>query len=154
MRQIDQYFERYSENHRNSINKTIHWLAVPAIFFSIMGLIWSIPVPQALQFTPYFNWASIAIALALYYYYRLSPVIAFGMLIVTFIMSYLIVQIEQSGAILWLVCLWIFVIAWIFQFIGHKVEGKKPSFFEDIQHLLIGPAWLLHFIYRKLGLKY
>ena len=48
----------------------------------------------------------------------------------------------------------IFVIAWIGQFIGHKIEGKKPSFFEDIQFLLIGPAWLLSFIYNKLGIKY
>ena len=48
----------------------------------------------------------------------------------------------------------IFVIAWIGQFIGHKIEGAKPSFFEDLQYLLIGPAWLLHFIYRKIGISY
>jgi uncharacterized membrane protein YGL010W len=154
MKEIDRYFEHYGESHRNRVNKTIHWLAVPAIFFSMLGLIWSIPVPPSLQFTPYFNWASVAIALVLYYYYRFSPAIAFGMLLVIFIMSYLIVQIEQSGASLWRVCIWLFVIAWAFQFIGHKIERKKPSFLEDIRYLLIGPAWLLHFIYRKLGLKY
>ena len=48
----------------------------------------------------------------------------------------------------------VFILAWIGQFIGHKIEGKKPSFFEDIQFLLIGPAWLLSFIYKKLGIKF
>ena len=48
----------------------------------------------------------------------------------------------------------IFVIAWIGQFIGHKIEGKKPSFLEDLQFLMVGPAWLLSFIYKKVGIKY
>jgi uncharacterized membrane protein YGL010W len=55
---------------------------------------------------------------------------------------------------LWLVSLVIFAVAWIGQFYGHKVEGKKPSFFKDIQFLLIGPAWLMHFVYKKLGIPY
>jgi uncharacterized membrane protein YGL010W len=48
----------------------------------------------------------------------------------------------------------IFVVAWIGQFIGHKIEGKKPSFLQDVQYLLIGPAWLLHFIFKKVGIGY
>ena len=46
------------------------------------------------------------------------------------------------------------MLAWIGQFIGHKIEGEKPSFFEDLQFLLIGPAWLLGAIYQKLGIRY
>jgi uncharacterized membrane protein YGL010W len=56
--------------------------------------------------------------------------------------------------VLWQVCLALFIVAWIFQFIGHKIEGKKPSFFKDLQFLLIGPAWLLSFIYQKVGIRY
>ena len=48
----------------------------------------------------------------------------------------------------------LFVAAWVFQFAGHEVEGRKPSFFKDLQFLLIGPAWLMHFIYRRLGIPY
>jgi uncharacterized membrane protein YGL010W len=55
---------------------------------------------------------------------------------------------------LWAVSLIIFTGAWIGQFVGHKIEGKKPSFFKDLQFLLIGPAWLLSFIYRKIGITY
>jgi uncharacterized membrane protein YGL010W len=61
---------------------------------------------------------------------------------------------QSQIAPLWLVSAIVFVVAWIGQFYGHKVEGKKPSFLKDIQFLLIGPAWLLHFIYRRLGIPY
>ena len=52
------------------------------------------------------------------------------------------------------VCLAVFVLAWAGQFVGHKIEGKKPSFLKDLQFLLVGPMWLMHFIYRKLGIAY
>jgi len=48
----------------------------------------------------------------------------------------------------------IFLVAWVGQFYGHRIEGKKPSFLKDLQFLMIGPAWLLHFIYRKAGIRY
>jgi uncharacterized membrane protein YGL010W len=80
------------------------------------------------------------------------------MLLLIFGMSILIVQLEKveaaGGPALWLVCLVIFVLAWIGQIIGHKIEGKKPSFLEDVKFLLIGPIWLLHFICKKVGLRY
>jgi uncharacterized membrane protein YGL010W len=80
------------------------------------------------------------------------------MIIVTGIYSFIIVRLEYlekaGGMALWQICVIIFVVAWIFQFIGHKIEGKKPSFFKDLQFLLIGPIWLLHFIFKKVGLPY
>ena len=59
--------------------------------------------------------------------------------------------IEIIDPSIWKLSMLIFIFACIGQFIGHKIEGQKPSFFEDIQFLLIGPAWLLSFIYKKLG---
>ena len=80
------------------------------------------------------------------------------MLLAVFVMSMLIVQLEKveanGGPAVWLVCAVIFVLAWIGQFIGHKIEGKKPSFLEDVKFLLIGPIWLLHFICKKIGIRY
>jgi uncharacterized membrane protein YGL010W len=55
---------------------------------------------------------------------------------------------------LWLTALVIFVIAWIGQFAGHALEGKRPSFFKDVQFLLIGPLWLVAAAYRRVGLPY
>lgn len=158
MTKLDQLLTEYGVSHQNSTNKLIHWIAVPSIVFSLLGLIWAIPMPEFMKEYPYFNWASLVIAFSLYYYYKLSPILAFAMIIVTGVFSYFIVQLEYheqaGGTPLWLVCTIIFVVAWIFQFIGHKVEGKKPSFLKDVQFLLIGPIWLLHFVFKKMGLPY
>ena len=93
--------------------------------------------------------------LALGYYVRLSPQLAVGMLLVWLLMAGMLRFVGSYAPLpLWAVCLIIFVLAWIGQFWGHKVEGKKPSFLKDLQFLLIGPLWLLHFIYRRLGWQY
>ncbi|PTT02562.1 hypothetical protein DBR11_04450 [Pedobacter sp. HMWF019] len=159
--QVDVLFDKYAESHQNHSNEIIHWVCVPLIVFSLLGLVWSIPFPHLGflgKYNGYLNWASFLIAFSIYYYYKLSPVMSYLMLILIFIMSMGIVKIEQAqangGPALWLVCAVIFVLAWIGQFIGHKIEGKKPSFLDDVKFLLIGPIWLLHFICKKIGLRY
>ena len=158
MTKLDSLLQEYSTSHLNPTNKLIHWIAVPSIVFSLLGLIWSIPMPAFMANYPYFNWASIVIAFALYYYWQLSAILAFAMVFIIGLFSFAIVQLEYwqqaGGPKLWLVCVVIFVVAWIFQFLGHKIEGKKPSFLKDVQFLLIGPIWLLHFIFKSLGLPY
>jgi uncharacterized membrane protein YGL010W len=150
-RPVDIYFDKYAESHQNHTNELIHWICVPAIVFSLLGLVWSIPFPHIQflgGFNGYFNWASFLIAFAVFYYYKLSPVLSYFMIIV----------LEQwgktGGPALWLSCLVLFVLAWAGQFIGHKIEGKKPSFFDDLKFLLIGPIWLLHFVLIKLKIRY
>jgi uncharacterized membrane protein YGL010W len=159
MRKIDALLSEYGESHRNSTNKAIHWICVPLIFFSIVGLIASIPsggVQKILgEGNPYANWATVVMVLVLVYYITLSIPLTFGMMLFSVLCLFTARIIAQSGAApLWMVCIIIFVLAWIGQFYGHKVEGKKPSFFKDIQFLLIGPAWLMHFIYKRLGIPY
>ena len=160
-RPVDIYFDKYGESHQNHTNELIHWICVPLIVFSLLGLVWQIPFPHLEflgQYNGYFNWASFVIAFAMYYYFTLSPVLFFLMIWVIGLMSYGIVKLEQwqnaGGPAAWLVFAIIFVAAWIGQFIGHKIEGKKPSFLDDVKFLLIGPIWLLHFICKKVGLKY
>lgn len=160
-RPVDILFDKYAESHQNKTNKLIHWICVPLIVFSLLGLIWLIPFPQLSflgQYQTFFNWASFLIAFAMYYYFRLSPVLFFLMVWVIFAMSFGIVQLEmwekEGGPQARIIFAVIFVLAWIGQFIGHKIEGKKPSFLDDVKFLLIGPIWLLHFICKKIGLKY
>lgn len=159
--EVDVLFDQYAESHQNPVNKLIHWICVPAIVFSLLGLVWSIPFPQLGflgMYNGYINWASFLIAFSVYYYYRLSPVMSYLMLLIIFAMSIGIVQLEKweaaGGPALWLVCLVIFALAWVGQFAGHKIEGKKPSFLDDVKFLLIGPIWLLHFVCKKVGLRY
>jgi uncharacterized membrane protein YGL010W len=159
MRKIDALLSEYGESHQNATNKSIHWICVPLIFFSIVGLIASIPasgVQRVLgEGNPYANWAGVVLILVLVYYLSLSIPLSIGMMLFGALCLFLANQISLLNiAPLWLVCVIIFVVAWIGQFYGHKVEGKKPSFLKDIQFLLIGPAWLMHFIYKRLGIPY
>lgn len=159
MRKIDALLSEYGESHQNATNKAIHWVCVPLIFFSLVGLIGSIPSGflQSLfgAGAIFANWAAVLLAVALIYYITLSVPLAIGMLLFGALCLYLIRQIVIADfAPLWAVCIAIFVAAWIGQFYGHKVEGKKPSFFKDVQFLMIGPAWLMHFIYKRLGIPY
>ena len=141
MRKIDELFGRYGESHRNPTNKAIHWICVPLITWSLLAALWA--------WTPLA--ACALIALAIMFYVSLSLSIAIGMLALSgFIMLTLAAVTEHLLAI----AIVVFVIAWIGQFIGHKIEGRKPSFFEDIKFLLIGPAWLLGFAYRRFGITY
>ncbi|GAA4380102.1 DUF962 domain-containing protein [Hymenobacter koreensis] len=146
----------YGESHQNPTNKLVHWVCVPLIMFSLLGLLWCIPVPYAIaRLSPWLNWATLVMLLAVVYYLRLSVPLAIGMVLVSTGIALLLRGIEQQNALpLWALCLIVFVAAWAGQFWGHKVEGKKPSFLKDIQFLLIGPLWLLHFVYRRLGWAY
>ncbi len=141
MRKVDELFERYGESHRNPANKAIHWICVPLITWSVLAALWAWS-PLA---------AYIGIGLALAFYAWLSLAIAMGMLVVVALM---IVPLTLLGTRVLIVAAVVFVLAWIGQFIGHHIEGKKPSFFEDVKFLLIGPAWLLGFVYKRLGIPY
>ena len=153
MRTLQQWLDEYSVSHQNKTNKMVHWVCVPAIMFSLMGLLVSLPFPFV-EKSIVANWAAVVIALALLFYLRLSFNMFLSMAIVMVGMLALNLQILSSGINLPLVSIGIFVAEWMGQFWGHKIEGKKPSFLEDIQFLLIGPAWLMHFIYKKWGWKY
>jgi uncharacterized membrane protein YGL010W len=160
-KQIDLLFDQYSDNYQIHTPKLFHWICIPLILFSILGLVWSIPFPHLDfmgRYNGYVNWASFLIAFSIYYYYKLSPIMSYLMLIFVFILAMGVVQLEQwqanGGPALWLVCAVLFIGSWIVQFIGHKIEGKKPSFLTDVKFLLIGPIWLMHFICLKTGLRY
>lgn len=159
MRKIDLLLEEYGHSHQNHTNKMIHWFCVPAIFFSVVGLVFSIPSGEMLDSLSFLgsfaNWASISLLLILIYYISLSVPLSLGMLFFSALCLALanFLNIAFPGK-LWAISIGIFVIAWIIQFVGHKIEGKKPSFFKDVQFLLIGPAWLMHFVYKKIGIGY
>ncbi len=157
MRKIDHLFSEYAESHQNPTNKTIHWICVPLIFWSILGFISLIPSPHI--FIEYFGMISIvslvAIFLVTFFYFRLSWRIALIMVFIMLLMEHLVyfinIKFQHKS---WICFLSVFVLSWIGQFYGHKIEGKKPSFLKDLQFLLVGPIWLLHFILKKLGIKY
>jgi uncharacterized membrane protein YGL010W len=148
MKPINQWLDEYSLSHLNPVNKSLHWICIPPIVLSLIGMLRAVPVGNDL-----INLASIGALLALAYYLALSWTLGLG--------SALLLALAVAGADLSFHLLGrlhvpamaaLFVLAWIGQFIGHQVEGAKPSFFKDLQFLLIGPLWLLAFVYRRLHL--
>lgn len=129
MKSITEWFDEYSESHQNPTNKQIHWLCVPAILFSIIGII--------AHFSTLLT--ALLLVLTLVFYARLDLVLAVAMAALLVVMAWLIYTLPVGVGFY----IAIFVIAWVGQFYGHKVEGKKPSFFKDLQFLLIGPVWCM-----------
>lgn len=160
MKRIDALLEHYGESHQNPANIRIHKICVPTIVFTVYGLLWSIPLPDTMRYSlsiggiGYANIASLIFLLGLVYYVQLSWILSLGMAAMSLVFLALLGGLEKAGVNILALSIVIFVVAWIGQFVGHKIEGKKPSFFEDLQFLLIGPAWTLAPIYKRLGIHY
>ncbi len=150
--------DEYSISHQNLTNKAIHWICVPLIFWAIIALLYSIPnalLVETFGKHLFSNWAVIIMIPVLFYYFSLSGSIAVGMFIFISICLFISeILVQNSDFPLWAIGISVFIISWMGQFYGHKIEGKKPSFLKDIQFLLIGPAWLMHFVYQRIGVKY
>jgi len=140
-RRIDEWFARYGASHRHPVNEAIHRVCIPLITWSVLGLLWA--------WSPLAAGAVIAASLA--FYARLSVPIAVGMLAFAAVLTGTLLL---AGSWLLPAAAAAFVVGWVAQFAGHRIEGRKPSTFEDLQFLLIAPAWLLAGAYRKLGIAY
>ena len=153
-REVDRWLGNYSEDHRNPTNITIHWICVPAILWTVIALLWTVPVPASIGRPGL--WAGVAMFAAMMFYLRLSRTLAFAML-AAFVLLGLITEglYRTLGPLqlMWL-AIGVFVVAWIAQFVGHQIEGKRPSFLTDVAYLLIGPAWIVAKLMRKLGISF
>ena len=141
-RNIHTLLEQYADSHRNPTNERFHFVCVPLIVFSLLGILWAIHPVAPLA----------AVGWAMWYYVQLSKPFALGMLAMSALMLG-VLAIMPSMTVLPL-SIAIFVVAWIGQFIGHKIEGKKPSFLDDLRFLLIGPLFVLGFLYRRFNVAY
>jgi uncharacterized membrane protein YGL010W len=140
-RKVDQLLDHYGRSHTHPTNELIHFVAIPLIMLSICGLMFALHPWVAYAF----------IAASMLYYARLSLVFFVSMVIWS---ALIITLVHAMGSHVLVTSIAIFVGAWIIQFIGHKIEGKKPSFFEDIQYLWVGPIFVLSKLFLKLGIKW
>ena len=152
MRTFNQWMDEYGVSHRNPTNQLVHKFCVPLIMLTVIGFLWSIPKPEIFNMIPYLNWATLFVTGCLVFYYSLNVLMFVGMFIQTALMC-MIVHFIHSTGYLFQFSLIVFIFAWIAQFWGHKIEGKKPSFLQDIIFLLIGPLWVTRFLYKKLGIN-
>jgi uncharacterized membrane protein YGL010W len=156
MRTAQAWLDEYGSSHRNPTNEALHWVCVQVILWCVLGLLWIAPFPAAIRAAvPFANWATLITLLAVIYYGLLSVPLALGILPLLAAMLYSIDALSRNSVIpLWLLCVSLFVLAWIGQFIGHAIEKKRPSFFKDLQFLMIGPLWLLANVYRRFGIRF
>jgi uncharacterized membrane protein YGL010W len=153
-RPIDHYLGNYSEDHRHPANKLIHWICVPVIAWALLALIWAVPVPPG--FGRPGLWAGLAMVAAFAYYQRLSRPLALAMLVAFVVLgalTHLLHGVLGPRGLLF-TAIGAFVLAWIAQFVGHHIEGKRPSFFTDLAYLLVGPLWLMAHVFRRRGWPY
>lgn len=146
MRTFGMWMAEYGISHQNRTNIIIHKICVPLIMWSVMGLLWVIPVPSFMSDLN-INITTIVMIGAMLFYLKLSRKYFFFMIPVFASMYYLTYIVDQTGKLL-PISIGVFIVSWIFQFIGHKIEGKKPSFIQDLAFLLIGPLWVTKAIFR------
>ncbi len=149
MRSVHEWFDSYGQGHQHPANRAIHWVCVPAILWCVIALLWVIPVPAGLGRPGL--WSVVAMFAAYLYYNKLSRNIGYGMaatFIVLALMTAGLHHLLGSRGLLWL-AIAVFVVAWIGQFMGHRIEGRRPAFLADLSYLLIGPAWLLGKMLRR-----
>ena len=152
--QADQLLAEYSADHTHPVNRLIHSICVPLIFVSVFAMLWAIPVPAGLApGAVWMNFGTLALAGVTIYYLRLAPRLGLGMLLVALVIVPLVGLTASLPWPLWLTALSVFVISWFGQFIGHYVEGRRPSFFRDLRFLLIGPLWVLSKLYAAIGIR-
>lgn len=153
-RPVDRFLGNYAEDHRNATNQLIHWICVPVIVWTVVALLWLIPVPPGIGRPGL--WAALALVAAMGFYLRLSRPLAFA-LFVCFVallaFTWWLHALIGGAALLWSAVA-VFVLAWVAQFIGHRIEGKRPSFLTDLVYLLVGPLWLMSKLFRRVGLHY
>jgi len=154
MRSVNDWFASYSKDHQNPTNRLIHWICVPAILWSVIAAIWTLPVPTSLGQPGL--WCALIMVGVLTFYWRLSRPLGAAMIVV-FVVLALVTHFAYDALgptrLLELAAI-VFVLAWIGQFFGHTLEGARPSFFTDLVYLLIGPAWLVGKIMRRAGIAY
>lgn len=153
MNTAQEYFDEYALSHQNKTNQNIHFICVPIIFFSVIGLFMSIP-PTILEhifelYNPLLeNWAVVVGIIISFFYLKLGFWHFIEMLFVMLLCIIGNFWISHETNLLYASII-IFILGWIGQFYGHKVEGAKPSFLKDLEFLLIGPLWVI----QKLGNK-
>jgi uncharacterized membrane protein YGL010W len=158
---VELYFDKFAATHQSPANKVAQIIFIPLLVFSIFAIVWCIHFPYIKFLGTYnadFNWASILLAIVVYAYIRLSPVLGYFILFILLIIFYAITELAQwqtaGGPQLWMLGDMVFIVSCIGLFIGYKQEGKKLSFEYRYKNLFIAPVFLLHLVLKRFKIKY
>lgn len=153
VRPVDRFFDAYSEDHRDATNQRLHVVCVPAIVWSLLALAHCVPLGGG---APSGLLAAVLAVVAVAFWCWLSLPLGIGAGIAMALSFWSVAMLHEmlGGGGLALVGAVVFVAAWVGQFIGHHIEGRRPSFFTDLVYLMIGPVWVLAKGFRKAAIAY
>jgi uncharacterized membrane protein YGL010W len=151
----DRWLNEYAEGHTGMINIMLHWACSPVLIASIIGLLWSLPVPAVFrESAAVLNWGTIFLMAIVVYYFIISISLALGMLPLVFGLVAGIAWMTRLDTPLWQISFAGMAIAALGQYIGHLSEDGNASLMRDLHYAAIAPLWMLAALYRKLGIPY
>lgn len=137
MASVETLFADYASYHQTAGNKAFHRVGIPMIMLSLIGMLTHVRLIDVA--TVRIDAAILLLAAASAYYFVIEWRLAMAMVAVSIAFYFI------GAAIPFWINVTLFILGWIFQFIGHKVyEHKNPAFFRNFVHLLIGPLWILN----------
>lgn len=133
---LQSHFADYASFHRTSGNQACHYVGIPLILLAIFAMLGRVGVFHLAGFA--ISGAEVLLVLVSVYYLTLDVVLALTMLLV----SALMIAGGHFLPVSWAIA--VFVLGWVFQYIGHYAyEHKSPAFYKNLLHLLVGPLWIL-----------
>lgn len=155
MSEADNWLERYETNHRDLTWPWIYWAAVPMFVVGTVGLLWSVPTPaEFYEISPLLNWGTAFLMVTAIYYFIISLSLAIGLLPFLLGIAFIHMWLPQSDYSAIRVSIGLLLAGGIGLWLGHRNERGLGAFYEDLQTVMIGPAWILSVMYRRVGIPY
>ena len=155
MSDTDNWLERYETNHRDLSWPWVFWAGVPMLILGAVGLLWNLPVPpEFYEISPLLNWGSAFLMVAAVYYFIISLSLAIGLLPFVLGIAFMQMWLLQSDYSPTRVSASLLAAGAIGLWLGHRNERGFAPFFEDLQTVMIGPAWLLSVLYKRVGIPF
>ena len=160
-RDLNSILNEFNNSHLDTRSRALQFICIPLLSFGLLGFVWSLPFPQLGflgRYNGFVNWASFLIAISIYYYLKLSPLLSYGLLLIVFAFSAGIVGLEKMHTnngwpTMGTVCLGVFMLGLILQFIAYRYEAKLPSLKDNLRSFVTGPLWLMYQLFSYFGIK-
>ena len=155
MTETDGWLSHFEDTHRDLRNPVVYWAAVPVVVVGTVGLLWSLPVPdEFFEISPLLNWGTAFLMAAAVYYFIISVSLAIGMLPFVIGVAGIQMWLTASGYPLFRLSLGLLVAGIIGLWFGHRNQNGLRAVLDDLQFMMIGPAWLLSVLYRRIGIPF
>jgi len=148
---LTDHLAQYAAYHRNKKNIATHLIGIPMI---VVALIILLSRPDFAIDRMTISPANLVVIAAVIFYVRLDVPLGLLMTFLLWVCLGIGSHIAALPTAVWLSWgIGLFVVGWIFQFIGHYFEGKKPAFVDDIMGLAVGPLFVVTEVVFMLGLR-